>query len=89
MRIIGGRLKGRRLTGVKGQIRPTADRVREAIFNILGPEVPGSLVLDLFAGTGALGIEALSRGAKTAVFVENHGTSLQVLRRNLSQCALR
>lgn len=88
MRIIGGRLKGRRLAGVKGQIRPTADRVREAIFNILGPEVPGSLVLDLFAGTGALGIEALSRGAVAAVFVENHSTSLQVLRRNLSQCAL-
>jgi 16S rRNA (guanine966-N2)-methyltransferase len=88
LRIIGGRLKGRRLTGVRGQIRPTADRVREAIFNILGPEVLGSLVLDLFAGTGALGIEALSRGAQAAVFVENHPTSLQVLRRNLSQCAL-
>ena len=88
MRIIGGRLKGRRLAGVKGQIRPTADRVREAIFNILGPEVPGSLVMDLFAGTGALGIEALSRGAVAAVFVENQLTSLQVLRRNLSQCAL-
>jgi 16S rRNA (guanine966-N2)-methyltransferase len=88
LRIIGGRLKGRRLPGVKGQTRPTADRVREAIFNILGPEVPGSLVLDLFAGTGALGIEALSRGAQVAVFVENHPTSLQVLRRNLSQCAL-
>ena len=88
MRIIGGRLKGRRLTGVRGQIRPTADRVREAIFNILGPEVPGSLVLDLFAGTGALGIEALSRGAQAAVFVENHSTSLQVLRRNVDQCAL-
>jgi 16S rRNA (guanine966-N2)-methyltransferase len=88
LRIIGGRLKGRRLTGVRGQIRPTADRVREAIFNILGPEVDGSLVLDLFAGTGALGIEALSRGAKAAVFVENHSTSLQVLRRNLAQCTL-
>ncbi len=88
MRIIGGRLKGRRLTGVKGQIRPTADRVREAIFNILGPEVDDSLVLDLFAGTGALGIEALSRGARTAVFVEKHPSALQVLRRNLAQCGL-
>ena len=88
MRIIGGRLKGRRLTGVKGQIRPTADRVREAIFNILGPDVDDSLVLDLFAGTGALGIEALSRGARTAVFVEKHPSALQVLRRNLAQCGL-
>jgi 16S rRNA (guanine966-N2)-methyltransferase len=88
LRIIGGRLKGRRLTGVRGQIRPTADRVREAIFNILGAEVIDSLVLDLFAGTGALGIEALSRGARGAVFVEKHPSALQVLRRNLAQCGL-
>ena len=71
------------MTGVRGQIRPTAVRVREAIFNILGPEVNDSLVLDLFAGTGALGIEALSRGARKAVFVENNIRSLQVLRKNL------
>jgi 16S rRNA (guanine966-N2)-methyltransferase len=88
VRIIGGRLKGRRLTGVRGQIRPTADRVREAIFNILGDEVSESLVLDLFAGTGALGIEALSRGARQAVFVESHKSALQVLQRNLAQCGL-
>jgi 16S rRNA (guanine(966)-N(2))-methyltransferase RsmD len=62
--------------------------VREAIFNILGPEVNDSLVLDLFAGTGALGIEALSRGARSAVFVENHKSALQVLQRNLKQCGL-
>lgn len=88
MRIIGGRLKGRRLAAVRGQIRPTADRVREAIFNILGPEVDDSLVLDLFAGTGALGLEALSRGARSAIFVENHKSALQVLQRNVSQCGL-
>lgn len=88
MRIIGGRLKGRRLTGVRGQIRPTADRVREAIFNILGPDVDDSLVLDMFAGTGALGIEALSRGASQAVFIEKHPSALQVLRKNLVQCGL-
>ena len=88
MRIIGGRLKGRRLARVKGQIRPTADRVREAIFNILGPDVNDTQVLDLFAGTGALGIEALSRGARNAVFVENHPSALQVLQRNLAQCGL-
>jgi 16S rRNA (guanine966-N2)-methyltransferase len=88
LRIIGGRLKGRRLARVRGQIRPTADRVREAIFNILGPDVNDTQVLDLFAGTGALGIEALSRGARNAVFVENHQSALQVLQRNLAQCGL-
>lgn len=88
MRIIAGRLKGRRLAAVRGAIRPTADRVREAIFNILGPLVPEAQVLDLFAGTGALGIEALSRGAGRAVFVENQVSALQVLRRNLAQCQL-
>jgi 16S rRNA (guanine966-N2)-methyltransferase len=88
LRIIGGRLKGRRLAGVRGQIRPTADRVREAIFNILGPEVNDSLVLDLFAGTGALGIEALSRGARSVIFVENHRSALQVLQQNLTKCGL-
>ncbi|MGQ9919754.1 MAG: 16S rRNA (guanine(966)-N(2))-methyltransferase RsmD [Desulfobacca sp.] len=88
MRIIGGRLRGRRLAGVKGRLRPTADRVREAIFNILGDLVEGAQVLDLFAGTGALGIEALSRGASGAIFVEEHRTSLAVLRRNLALCGL-
>jgi 16S rRNA (guanine966-N2)-methyltransferase len=88
LRIIGGLLKGRRLAGVRGQIRPTADRVREAIFNILGPDVNDSQVLDLFAGTGALGIEALSRGARNAVFVENNKSALQVLQRNLANCGL-
>jgi len=88
VRIIGGRLRGRRLAGVKGLMRPTADRVREAIFNILGGAVAGAQVLDLFAGTGALGIEALSRGAAGAIFVEEHRTSLVVLRRNLALCGL-
>lgn len=69
-------------------MRPTADRVREAIFNILGAAVEEAQVLDLFAGTGALGIEALSRGAAQAVFVEPHRTSLLVLRRNLALCGL-
>ena len=63
MRIIAGVFKGRRLAPVKGRIRPTAAKVREAVFSILGPAVGGLRVLDLFAGTGALGIEALSRGA--------------------------
>lgn len=88
MRIIGGRLKGRRLASVRGSMRPTADRVREAVFNILGETVVAAQVLDLFAGTGALGIEALSRGAASVVFVEDDPASLRVLRTNLDLCGL-
>jgi 16S rRNA (guanine966-N2)-methyltransferase len=89
VRIIGGRLRGRKLQTFKGsEVRPTADRVREALFNILGRQYMGANVLDLFAGTGALGIEALSRGAQTAVFVDNNFRSLDVLRKNLDRCAL-
>jgi 16S rRNA (guanine966-N2)-methyltransferase len=88
MRIIAGALRGRVLAPVKGRTRPTAARVREAIFNILGPAVPEAKVLDLFAGTGALGIEALSRGAAAAVFVEDHPEALKGLRRNLETLGL-
>jgi len=88
LRIIAGRFRGRRLGVVRGAMRPTADRVREAVFNILGPGLEGVRVLDLFAGTGALGIEALSRGAREAIFVEHSSTSLQVLRNNLASCDL-
>ena len=88
MRIIAGAFKGRRLAPVKGRIRPTAAKVREAVFSILGTAVGGLRVLDLFAGTGALGIEALSRGAAVAVFVEDHPESLKVLRRNLEDLGL-
>ena len=84
MRIISGKLKGRKLTSFRGQrIRPTSDRVREAIFDILTVEWGGKEVLDLFAGTGGLGIEALSRGAHRVVFVENHPQALLVLTENL------
>jgi 16S rRNA (guanine966-N2)-methyltransferase len=87
MRIISGRLKGRRLlTPAKGLLRPTSDRVKESMFNILGKEVEGKLVLDLFAGTGNLGIEALSRGARKAHFVEISRVALRLIRRNLSLC---
>ena len=88
MRIIAGALKGRILSPVKGRTRPTAARVREAIFNILGAAVAEARVLDLFAGTGALGIEALSRGAAAAVFVEDHPEALKGLRRNLETLGL-
>ena len=71
MRIIAGRFKGMRLPGLRGKaVRPTTGRVREAVFNILGPLVGGASILELFAGTGAFGFEALSRGAASAVFVD-------------------
>jgi 16S rRNA (guanine966-N2)-methyltransferase len=85
MRIVGGRLRGRALAGPKTQaIRPTSDRLRESLFNILahayGDPVSGARVLDLFAGTGALGLEALSRGAAFALFVDD-GTDARALQR--------
>ncbi len=83
MRVIGGAAKGRRLQGsANPQARPTSELVRGAIFNILG-DVEGVLILDLFAGTGALGIEALSRGAKWADFVEHNLRQCDVIRANL------
>jgi len=89
LRIISGKLKGRKLTSFRGQrIRPTSDRVREAIFGILAIEWGGKEVLDLFAGTGGLGIEALSRGAHRVIFVENHPQSLLVLKKNLRDLKL-
>jgi len=88
MRVIAGRFGGRRLrTPPGGATRPTAERVREALFSSLGT-LEGSRVLDLFAGSGALGIEALSRGARSAVFVEHAREALDCLRSNLSALAL-
>lgn len=89
MRIISGDHKGRRLFSIRGMAtRPTSDRVREALFNILGTKPDGAQVLDLYAGTGALGIEALSRGANHAVFVDRSGQALTILRKNIAQCNL-
>jgi 16S rRNA (guanine966-N2)-methyltransferase len=83
VRVVAGEFKGRRLHAPRGaRTRPTADRVREALFSMLG-DVSGARVLDLYAGSGALGIEALSRGAESAVFVERDGSALAALRRNL------
>jgi 16S rRNA (guanine(966)-N(2))-methyltransferase RsmD len=88
MRLTGGLDRGRKLRAPRGATtRPTSAKVREAIFNILGPASEG-LVLDVFAGTGALGIEALSRGAATAYFVERDGRALQTLHRNLKELGL-
>ena len=90
MRVIGGELRGRRLlVPGGGKIRPTSDRVREAIFDILGPTWTFQRVLDLFAGTGSLGIEALSRGAPQAVFVEQGKGAVTVLRGNLRSLGLK
>ena len=90
MRVISGNLRGRRLFSPKGQkLRPTSDRVKEAIFDILRDQFQGQNVLDLFAGTGALGIESLSRGARRAVFVEESPRSLITLRRNIEECRLK
>jgi len=86
IRVISGTARGVRLSVPKGErTRPTADRVKETLFNILGDTVRGSTVLDLFAGTGALGIEALSRGAAWAAFVEMDRSVLSVLRANLER----
>ena len=87
MRIISGRAKGKRLNSPKDQrIRPTADRVKESLFNMLTEPWEGKRVLDLFSGTGSLGLEAASRGAREIVFVENARSALDVLKKNISLC---
>lgn len=89
IRIIGGELKGRKLVTVAGkETRPTADRVRESIFNILGKNVQGARIIDLYAGTGAMGIEALSRGAQFVFFADNQKAALDALAKNLKTCSL-
>ena len=87
MRIIGGTLKGRRLSTTKGDVaRPTTDKVREALFSILSPCLTGGAVLDLYAGTGSLGLEAISRGMNRAVFIENSPQAFTVLTKNIGTC---
>jgi len=84
MRIIAGKYRSRILKSLKGlALRPTSDRLRETLFNVLGPAVAGSRFLDVFAGTGAVGIEALSRGAAEALFIENHAPAAKLIRQNL------
>src|SRR3979490_1802039 len=93
MRVVGGRLKGRTLASPPSRdIRPTADRLRESLFNILihayGDPIQDARVLDLFAGTGALGIEAISRGARFALFVDNGAEARALLRNNVEALGL-
>ena len=85
MRVIAGTYRSRILKSLKGlALRPTSDRLRETLFNVLGSGISGSRFLDVFAGTGAVGIEALSRGATHATFIENHAPSAAVIRKNLA-----
>jgi 16S rRNA (guanine966-N2)-methyltransferase len=84
MRVVAGKYRSRTLGALRGvKLRPTSDRLRETLFDILGPSVEGSVFLDLYAGTGAVGIEALSRGARQVFFVESHRAGVALIRRNL------
>ena len=89
MRVISGTCRGRRLLEPEGMaVRPTTDQVKEALFNIIQFDIEGRRALDLFAGTGQLGIEALSRGARECVFVDTSRDSLKLVRENLRRCGL-
>src|SRR5690554_658891 len=89
MRIIAGSCRGRRLKSVKSlKTRPTADRVKEAVFNVLSFRIDNAYLLDLFAGTGNIGLEALSRGCKFAIFVEKDRNAVQTIKENLSNCKM-
>jgi 16S rRNA (guanine(966)-N(2))-methyltransferase RsmD len=90
MRIVAGKAKGRTLIAPKGlDVRPTTDRVREALFSSIGQRVVGAEVLDLFAGSGALGLEALSRGATSAIFVERSKKAIKYLTQNIDHCGFK
>ena len=89
MRVIAGSAKRLLLKTIEGMdTRPTTDRIKETLFNMLQPQIPGCLFLDLFSGSGAIGIEALSRGAKTAVFIENNPKAADCIRENLQRTHL-
>jgi 16S rRNA (guanine966-N2)-methyltransferase len=88
MRVVSGSAKGRRLGPVPPGVRPVSDRAREGLFSSLGPAVAGASVLDLFAGTGALGIEALSRGAARATFVDTSAAAVGTIQNNLDRTGL-
>jgi len=85
MRIIAGKFRSRQLHSLKGlTLRPTSDKLRETLFNVLGELLEGSRFIDLFAGTGAVGIEAISRGAREAIFVEKHPPAVALIKKNLA-----
>ena len=85
MRVIGGEFRSRRLKTPPGlATRPTPDRLREAVFNVIAPRLEGAVFLDAYAGSGAMGIEALSRGARKAIFIEKNHGAIRVIRENLA-----
>lgn len=89
MRVIAGKYRSRRLRTLRGTaLRPSSDRLRETLFNILGTAIEGAIFVDLFAGSGAVGIEALSRGSHGAIFVENHAVSAVLISRNLASLGI-
>ena len=89
MRVISGKFRGRRLKGPEGlELRPTGDRLKESLFNILGPRLAGVVVIDAFGGTGSIGIEALSRGARETVFIESSEFGVRLIRKNLELCGV-
>jgi 16S rRNA (guanine966-N2)-methyltransferase len=89
MRVVSGTCKGRALKAVPGNsTRPTTDKVKEAIFNMIGPYFDGGIALDLFAGSGGLGIEALSRGLDKAIFIDRDSKAIQTIRENINTCQL-
>jgi len=89
MRVISGKYKGRRLKGPEGlELRPTGDRLKESLFNILSPNIAGAILLDAFGGTGSIGIEALSRGAQDVVFIESSAEGCRLIRKNLGLCGI-
>ena len=89
MRVVSGTCKGRALKAVPGNTtRPTTDKVKEAIFNMIGPYFDGGVALDLFAGSGGLGIEALSRGLEKAIFIDRDSKAIQIIRENINVCQL-
>jgi 16S rRNA (guanine966-N2)-methyltransferase len=90
MRVIAGKYRSRTLRSLKGlELRPTTDRLRETLFNVLGPLIQDSFFVDCFAGTGAVGIEALSRGAREVIFIEKHRPAVAVIRKNLDSLGIR
>ena len=89
MRVITGALRGKRLVALEGlDVRPTSDKVKEAVFSIIQFDLPAAQVLDLFAGGGQLGIEAISRGAKSCVFVDRSRDAVDIVRKNVDSCRI-
>ncbi len=89
MRIVAGKYRSRVLKTLRGlKLRPTSDRLRETLFNVLGPAVEGSVFVDAYAGSGAVGIEALSRGAREVIFIEKHAAAVGVIRKNFESLGI-